>query len=40
MPPFLGCALKSENGGELGSMVDYTSIWNALHVPSGVVPVS
>lgn len=40
MPPYIGCAFKNANAGDMGAMLDYTIMWNGLHFPSGLVPVT
>ena len=39
-PPYHGPAFKGYNAGDLGCLFDYTMIWNVLHYPSGVVPIT
>jgi fatty acid amide hydrolase len=39
-PPGEGTAFKAKNAEDLGSLVDYTILWNVLHWPAGTVPVT
>jgi hypothetical protein len=32
--------MKAENAGDMGALVQHTAIWNLLHYPCGVVPVT
>ena len=38
--PYVSCAFKAKNAGDMGGFFDYSIIWNILHYPAGVVPVS
>jgi len=40
LPPFVHCAFQSKNAAEVGSLYDYIFLWNMLHFPSGIVPVT
>jgi len=39
-PAYYHCAIKHEDGQGLAMNADYTAIWNTLHFPAGVVPVT
>lgn len=40
MPIFPSHAYKIKNVVEVGNMLDYSILWNVLHYPCGVVPVT
>lgn len=39
-PPYNHCSFKAENAPDLSAMVDYPVIWNVLHYPAGIIPVT
>ena len=39
-PPYYHSAFKHEDSADLGLIADYTTIWNTLAYPAGVVPVT
>jgi hypothetical protein len=39
-PTYYHSAFKHEDAADLGLIADYTTIWNTLAYPSGVVPVT
>lgn len=39
-PAYPLCAFKSTDTVSLGALVDYNMIWNVLHYPAGVVPIT
>jgi Amidase len=39
-PAYYHSAFKHEDGSDLGLIADYTTIWNTLSYPAGVVPVT
>jgi Asp-tRNA(Asn)/Glu-tRNA(Gln) amidotransferase A subunit family amidase len=39
-PAYYHCAFKHEDDQDMALIADYTAIWNTLHFPAGVVPVT
>jgi Asp-tRNA(Asn)/Glu-tRNA(Gln) amidotransferase A subunit family amidase len=39
-PAYYHAAFKHEDDADMGLNADYTAIWNTLHFPAGVVPVT
>lgn len=39
-PVYPICSFKAEDAEVLGATADYCIIWNVLHYPAGVVPVT
>lgn len=39
-PAYYHAAFKHEDDADMGLIADYTAIWNTLHFPAGVVPVT
>lgn len=39
-PSYLSCAFKHENADDLGALLHHTALWNLLHFPCGVVPIT
>jgi Asp-tRNA(Asn)/Glu-tRNA(Gln) amidotransferase A subunit family amidase len=39
-PTYASCAFKSENVDDMGSILDYTMLWNCFDLPAGVIPVT
>ena len=40
LPTFIGNAFKHENAPLIGAIFDYCILWNVVHYPCGVVPVT
>jgi hypothetical protein len=39
-PSMAHCSFKAENAFKMSGMGDYNYIWNTLHYPGGVIPVT
>ena len=39
-PTFPHCAFKDAHADEMGLMLQYNFIWNILHYPAGIVPIT
>lgn len=39
-PTFPHCAFKAKNAMDMGLMLEYNFLWNVLHYPAGIVPIT
>ena len=39
-PVFPHCAFDSKNAADMGLMLHYNMLWNILHYPAGVLPIT
>ncbi len=39
-PAYYHAAYKHDDDKEMGLNADYTAIWNTLHFPAGIVPIT
>jgi len=39
-PTFPHCAFKAKNAMDMGLMLEYNALWNILHYPAGIVPIT
>ena len=40
MPIWPHCAIKCKNNGEMGTMLEYSIMWNITGFPAGVLPIT
>lgn len=40
MPIWPHCAIKCKNNGEMGTMLEYSIMWNMTGFPAGVLPIT